>query len=59
MKLSKTRSISARDSHAQTCHKYLERISLPDTIVSVKSVSSFKRKLHKLAFSMPEPAICR
>jgi len=53
MKLCKIRTVSARDGHA--FHKRVINIwnALPDSIVSAKSVTSLKRMLHQLTFSMP------
>jgi len=53
MKLSKTQCIAARDGHA--FHKRVINIwnALPECAVSVNSISSFKRKLRSLSFSMP------
>ena len=53
MKLSKTQCITARDGHA--FHKRVINIwnALPECVVSANSISSFKRKLRSLSFSMP------
>jgi len=53
MKLSQTQCITARDGHA--FHKRVINIwnALPECVVSANSISSFKRKLRSLSFSMP------
>ena len=66
MKLSKTQCITARDGHAfhkrviniwntlefaETTHS--GNVTLPECVVSANSISSFKRKLRSLSFSIP------